>query len=99
MRTRGGAEAMSMLSAPMEPTCRSCRAPIIWGKTWAPRDEWVPLDAEPDEHGQWVLLRTGPKVMPRGAVIPAGSPGPAPLRPPHHLRPRPQHPHLRWGQA
>lgn len=55
---------MSVLSAPTELTCRSCRAPIVWGKTWAPRDEWVPLDAEPDEHGQWVLLRTGPKVMP-----------------------------------
>ena len=48
--------------APASPTCRSCRAPIIWAQKMG--GDWVPLDPEPNERGQWVLLRTGSKVMP-----------------------------------
>lgn len=34
--------------------CRSCEAPIIWGQM--PSGKAMPLDAEPDPKGQWVII-------------------------------------------
>jgi hypothetical protein len=42
-------------------TCRSCEAPIVWGKTRAGRA--MPLDAEPDPAGNVVLLANGTAVV------------------------------------
>jgi len=52
------------------PTCGSCRAPIIPVKNQ--RGGWEVLEAKPSAGGQWVLLRTGPKVIPvrPGAIYP-----------------------------
>lgn len=74
--------------------CRSCTAPVIWGRTQAGR--WMPVDAQPSPSGTVrlspgsgaPLTRPGqsgpPRVPPRATVLPAklafGVPG---LRTPH----------------
>lgn len=36
-------------------TCRGCPAAVRWAKTRLGRN--IPLESEPDEHGEWVLFR------------------------------------------
>lgn len=53
----------------MPDRCRTCKAPIRWAKTVA--GEFMPLDLEPDDTGEWTLaMAPRPGGSPRAIHVP-----------------------------
>lgn len=52
--------------------CRSCGAPIFWARTSINPPQWMPLDREPSERGNVVILEDDELGIERAKVLKKG---------------------------